>query len=43
MNKNKDRLETNENTRGSQNQKMEKGKQEESQNNIQKESRTKKT
>ena len=43
MNKNKDRLETNENKRDSPNSKIEKGKQEESQNNIQKESRTKKT
>ena len=39
MNKNKDWLETNDNARDS--QKLEKGKEEESQNKIQKESRTK--
>ena len=39
MNKNKDWLETNDNARD--NQKLEKGKEEESQNKIQKESRTK--
>ena len=38
MNKNKDWLETNDNARDS--QKLEKGKEEESQNKIQKESRT---
>ena len=41
MNKNKDWLETNENTRNSKKVKIEKGKEEESQNKIQKESRTK--
>ena len=41
MNKNKDWLETNENTRDSQKGKTEKGKEEDSHNKIQKESRTK--
>ena len=40
-NKNKDWLETNENTRDSKKEKIEKGKEEESQNKIQKKSRTK--
>ena len=40
MNKNKDWLETNANTRDSQKEKIEKGKEEESQNKIQKERRT---
>ena len=41
MNKNKDWLETNENTKDIQKEKIEKGKEEESQHKIQKESRTK--
>ena len=41
MNKNKDRLVTNENTRNSQKERIEKGKEEENQQKIQKKSRSK--